>query len=237
MIAIREDFLARKIEITEYVDLLIKFENGEYRISHQGNLISFPLATRTTQRSCAFLLLYNIVEAIVTKLLVKIHDILILENVSYFDLNDDIKDLTLIYFNSIVNKKQNFPDAAPFLQKFVGMLFGNLHFHVPYKEMEKHYSLYSGNLDSKKIRETFSKYGLSVEVVASELKTIKDGRNKLAHGEVSFEEFGREISVQQIKILTTATLTYLESLINSIENFINECGYKVANPAQVSELA
>ncbi|WP_156885492.1 MAE_28990/MAE_18760 family HEPN-like nuclease [Massilia niastensis] len=227
MISIRGDFTARRSEIDQYLDLLRKIEDGEYLLHYQGNYVNLPTTVKTTQKASAILLLYNIVESVVTKLLIRIHEVVISKDVGYFDLNDKIKDLTLVYFNSVIEKKQSFHDAVPFVQSLIGMLMRNAKFEVSYEEMEKHYSLYSGNLDSRKIKETFSKYGVVVRETASELQTIKNGRNKLAHGEVSFEEYGRELSIQQLSALKDATLNYLKNLIDEVEEYVNSAGYRL----------
>ena len=87
--------------------------------------------------------------------------------------------------------------------------------------MNKYYSLYSGNLDSKKICSIFSKYGIVFNERIRELQTIKDYRNKLAHGEISFEECGREISIQQIEVINQKVSGYINNAINAIEDFID----------------
>lgn len=227
MNSINEEFNFRKDEINQYLDFLKNLETGTYTIMNKGETINTHTTLKTTQKSCAILLLYNVVESIVTKLLVKIHDTIKSENVGFFHLNNEIKDLTLIYFNSVINKKDDFHNAVPFVQSLIQMLLQNSHFQVTYKEMEKYYSLYSGNLDSQKISKIVGKYGIIFDRKVKELQTIKDGRNKLAHGEVSFEEYGRTLTIQQLEVLKDRTFNYLENLIAHIIDYIQNKHFKI----------
>lgn len=226
MNVIRQELTSRRSEIDEFLDVLGKFEDGTYLVSHQNNLLIYPLRARITQKSCAVLLLYNVVESIVTKVLIRIHEVVISENVGYFDLNPNIRDLTLVYFNSVMSKTNDFHEALPFVRGLIQMLTSNYHFHIPYKEMEKYYSLYSGNLDSKKIGDTLEKYGVDFRKPVRELQTVKNGRNKLAHGEVSFEEYGRDLSMQQINVLKVKIFEFLDEMISNVDNFILTKAYK-----------
>ncbi len=70
------------------------------------------------------------------------------------------------------------------------------------------------------------KYGVGFEEKISELKTIKDNRNHLAHGELTFEEVGRELSVPQLKNMKEKTFEYMEKVIDSVDAFIKEKRYK-----------
>ena len=86
--------------------------------------------------------------------------------------------------------------------------------------------MYSGNLDTREILNVLRRYGINFEQRCSELKTIKDYRNKLAHGEESFEEVGRTLSVQQLQEMENRTFEYLEKMINEITKYLDEEKFK-----------
>jgi len=210
----------RKQEIEAYFLLLNKLESGDYLIYESGNPIGSMTTTRTTQKASAILLLYNLVESIVTKCLERIHDYIISSNISYCDLNDDIRKLMLIYYGTVSDKKNNISEIAPYLHEAIHLITNQKQFSLSYKEMEKYYALYSGNLDSKKISEIFRKYGIIFEEKCSELQTIKDNRNRLAHGEVSFEECGRSLTIQQLNVQKDRCIDYLTKLIDELEDYL-----------------
>ncbi len=51
---------------------------------------------------------------------------------------------------------------------------------------------------------------------------IKSCRNKLAHGEISFGDCGRDVSLAQLKDLVNAVVTYLKEVIDAFICFIND---------------
>jgi len=57
------------------------------------------------------------------------------------------------------------------------------------------------------------------------LVEIKIKRNRLAHGEQTFYDVGRNISVEQLFIFKDKTFTYLSDVIEKIETFIRDKKY------------
>lgn len=103
---------------------------------------------------------------------------------------------------------------------------GEITFPLSYNQLCQFYSLYSGNLDSREIISVLKKYGIDFEEKASELKTIKDDRNKLAHGELTFEGVGRNLSLPQLRHMKEKTFRYMESVIDIMNAFIENEGYR-----------
>lgn len=60
----------------------------------------------------------------------------------------------------------------------------------------------------------------------TELKTIREYRNQLAHGEQSFEEIGRNLSVMQLNEMVRRTYDYLEQMIDIIVQYLEEEKFK-----------
>lgn len=224
---IREEMNNRTQEIEAYFLFLNKIESGEYLICENGNPISSATATRTTLKASAVILIYNLVESIITKCLERIHIYIINENISYNDLNDDIKMLLITYYGTIADKKNSISEVAPYLHEIIHLITNQKKIALDYKEMSKYYTLYSGNLDSKKISKIFKKYGIVFEEKCSELQTVKDNRNKLAHGVMSFEECGRQLSMQQLNEQKNNCINYLNSLIAAIELYIDNKKFKI----------
>jgi hypothetical protein len=100
--------------------------------------------------------------------------------------------------------------------------------NLTYDELSNFYQLYSGNLDSKKIDSIFARYGLSINLNTNELKHVKDFRNKLAHGEISFEECGRQISLPYLDNIIRKTFASLETLLTEITDYLDAEKYQAA---------
>ncbi|HDZ1292137.1 TPA: hypothetical protein RRW10_002409, partial [Klebsiella pneumoniae] len=57
------------------------------------------------------------------------------------------------------------------------------------------------------------------------LATVKQHRNDLAHGNVSFAELGKNVSYQDLENVSLEVIAYLDSIANNIEHYINSNGY------------
>ena len=171
-------------------------------------------------------MLYNAVESTVTKSLERIHEILISQNLMFDDCNESLKQLIIIYYENAKAKSVDIHNKAPHILRFYDYMQKNRSFELSYTDLAKFYSMYSGNLDSREIKSVLVKYGIDFQEKASELKTIKDKRNILAHGELTFEEVGRSLSVEQLQSMKERTFVYLERMIDEIERFVDEGRYK-----------
>ena len=58
------------------------------------------------------------------------------------------------------------------------------------------------------------------------LVIIKDKRNKLAHGEFTFAEIGKNYTVQDIIQLKEETKSYLSQVLDKIQVYISNQNYK-----------
>ena len=94
--------------------------------------------------------------------------------------------------------------------------------------------LFSGNIDAKEIRNTARKYGFSditnhlITKNGEKLATTKSKRNDLAHGFISFQECGKDYTIQDIISIKEETLKYLEGILKNIETFLTNEDYKIA---------
>jgi hypothetical protein len=82
--------------------------------------------------------------------------------------------------------------------------------------------VYSGNVDSKKIRDTFSEFGINnhnafKEPVLLEIKTV---RNDLAHGAKSFSDTGKTYTVTDLRLKQTKVGSGLTRVLSSFESYL-----------------
>ena len=86
----------------------------------------------------------------------------------------------------------------------------------------------SGNLDVKIIRDELSKmYGFDVPEKCDELLAVKNKRNKLAHGEITFSEAEGEKTIQQLIGMKENVVEYLRAVLTNVDAFIARKGYKM----------
>ncbi|WP_125780991.1 MAE_28990/MAE_18760 family HEPN-like nuclease [Pseudoalteromonas rubra] len=220
MFSITQEMDIRLSETQSLIDLSKGIEQGLI----ESNCIRFNLPVI---RSTVILSLYNVVESTITQVLARIHDEIISKKVSYNNLNKCIKDIVLVYFYKYKEKRSDIHDALDVLHNTVDMIRGKGFFEIEYNVMAKSYQLYSGNLDAKIIRKIMKKYGIIIpESIGTKLNSVKNGRNKLAHGEQSFEEYGRNVVLNVLESYLADVRAFLEEVISKTEEFLNNEAYR-----------
>lgn len=66
------------------------------------------------------------------------------------------------------------------------------------------------------------------------LAFVKDLRNKLAHGSISFEQSGENVTVTDLKDLKQRTVNYLRQVVQSFKQYVDDCCYLDINFRQVA---
>ena len=83
------------------------------------------------------------------------------------------------------------------------------------------------------LKKLFELHGIQVKTSSQNyrpdiLEGIKENRNNLAHGSVSFVEAVREDSISDIKRNETIVAAFLDELIVTVSAYIEEQKYKVS---------
>lgn len=182
---------------------------------------------KTSIKANVVLMLYNAVESTLTKCLEKIHERISSQELKYCDLCDEIKLILAVYYEYSMEKSGNIHNKMKYVLQLSDFINGDVCFNISYKDLTKKYPMYSGNLDSKEIITVLKRYGIDYGERCTELKTIKDDRNKLAHGEDSFEEIGRNLSVPQLEEMSNRAFGYLEKMVHEIEGYLEDERYKI----------
>nr|WP_181410304.1 MAE_28990/MAE_18760 family HEPN-like nuclease [Pedobacter sp. BG5] len=81
-------------------------------------------------------------------------------------------------------------------------------------------------LDSKEIIKISEKYGIGFDIKCDEIASVKSRRNKLAHGDISFEEQGRQDSIEYMIVLKDKTVEYLNEFILAVDYYITNSKYR-----------
>ncbi|MEG4006835.1 MAE_28990/MAE_18760 family HEPN-like nuclease [Microcoleus sp. Pol11C1] len=194
------DFNRRVAEIQKYFELVDKIEqigtlsaksivfpSGEYIVDSQIQKIL---------KSHCYLLLYNLVESSLRNGITAIHDIILIEQLTYKDLSPKIKrlwllnDLSKSFRDSYVKKDT----VADNLQELITSVLDD-----EIVSLDPSNIPISGNLDAKTIKELIDMYGFFGNLgVASKkideiLNFVVKIRCDLAHGNVSFCDASSQI--------------------------------------------
>ena len=205
-------FQERKEEIDLYFefleDLMIKNAQLTFPDNTKKNLDS---TLSKILRANGFLLIYNVVESCISQGIEAIYLDIINKGIDYNSISSNIQR------EIIGNIKSNIK-----VVKFVEDV-NDITIDIIRQYPKK---IFSGNVDARKIKEIADKYGFSHQTDAkftkngAKLLTVKDKRNDLAHGEISFQECGKDYTIQDIIAIKNEVIKYLEEILNNIEQFL-----------------
>lgn len=91
--------------------------------------------------------------------------------------------------------------------------------------------IFSGNVDAKVIKETAKKYGFSHFTDCSKTKDgsnlllVRETRNDLAHGNKSFEEVGRDKTIEELLEIKQEVVEYLRQILGNIQKYLKDQEY------------
>ena len=86
----------------------------------------------------------------------------------------------------------------------------------------------SGNIDAQEIRKLANKIGFETSNDGRHLEDIKIKRNRLAHGEQTFYDIGKDFTYNELNNYKQNTFEHLEDVIEKIKQFIDEKKYQIA---------
>lgn len=173
-----------------------------------------------TLKAGAILLLYNLIESTMTNAIETIFEELGNNQVSFDELRDEIKKIII---DNIKDKNNKSTD------KLLNCI-QNISVDIISASYNKN-RLFSGNVDAQKIKKTANEYGFSSKTNnrktrdGSDLRTVKDYRNDLAHGFKSFQEVGKKYSQGQLLAIEKRVTAYLREILINIETYLSNKEY------------
>lgn len=223
MITVRTDFQTRAEEVNLYFRFLQGFD--EHRlVVRDGTSAKVDMTSRDqtalfkTLKANGFLLLYNLVESTLRNAIEAIFDEFEDRGVSFDACLDKIRKIVLENV-----KKRNVDKMLPRLSSISVDIVA-----ATFRKGEH----FRGNVDGRRIRDVAESYGFEAPKRRSDkLKTVKDNRNDLAHGNKSFAEVGRDYDVHELETMLEQVVEYLKELLESVENYIKTQAYLSATPS------
>lgn len=168
-------------------------------------------------KSSLMLMIYNVVEGVMSNLLTDFFDILHSRNIEVNDLPENLQKTICKYWN----KKNGINDLL--INSAWNENIQNVKFELSYNEITRHLKLFSGNLDSREIRAVSERLGviLSEGIDEPVLLKVKNSRNKLAHGDTRFNNACQDFTLDDMKKIEIKTKCYLDKVICEYEKFLD----------------
>jgi MAE_28990/MAE_18760-like HEPN len=175
----------------------------------------------TILKASAFLILYNLVESAIRGGFGAVYEAIRHDGCSCADLREEFQKLWVDQqFGRIEQQSaspRTYQDKAQELVKHI--------LDSVVVEMSERKLPVSGNLDAQKIRDVCSKHGVSVKTHQSALggykmRIVKDLRNELAHGHMSFSECGRQYTTADLEQIKKQVVNFVRSILRNIGRFV-----------------
>ncbi len=205
-----------------------------YIVAQHANPNGLP--TQTPDISCITsvirsnikIMIYNIIEFSITNLLQAIYDKIKDEQCGYIDISESLQAVwhhTRIK-NSLQDPNANNNTVERISKQLLDDAISNSTLRFNAKK-----SIPGGNLDGEKIIRLFKDHGVAIHPSCcsyreNELKDIKDRRNDLAHGSVSFTEAGNQVTTSELAELSDNVDSFLQQLKKDVIDYLNNGEYR-----------
>lgn len=212
-------FDERKREIEFYYSVLVDIDTG---VKKAIDTIDDKLFFRI-MKSNFLLMLYNIVEATVTTGMLEIYEHLKNDECTYSSLITALQNMWRDY------KIKEVYDSSYELKAYtkrVKTIVDNIIDETPLI-FNKNMLNINGNLNAKRIKNICDKHCIRYTVIDDDMKleNIRRKRNSLAHGDESFSNCARDITVSDLENIKDTVFSFLNGIIEGMKNYCNEKQY------------
>lgn len=206
------EFKDRVQEINIYINFIEKLEEND-KIS---NIL----------KANCLLMIYNLVESTFTNGIEKIYSVLKYEKCTYQNICEKLQTIWFEYkFKNAFDPNSHF---NTYKGKALEILTSILNQDIIL--LNKKATNINGNLDGDEIRKVCNSHGITLKILKSAqggrfLSDVKEKRNSLAHGSISFSECGRDYTLNDLKGIKIQIVIFLISFIKSLETYLNKKEY------------
>ena len=226
MQAIFDMFDERVEEIDLYFKAMKDLDQGTS--DHVSNATFYNDEFIKILKANTLLMIYNLVESTVMGGILEIYDKLKQEGLTYSGVRKEIKDIWFSYkFRQVYDQQAHYNSyKGKALEIVNSILTGEV------IELDRKATAISGNLDAQQIRNVCSEHGIVFQTDAQSrggivLETVKDRRNDLAHGTLSFAECGRDYSIEDLGEIKDQTELFLKGLLSGMKKYYDEKQYQL----------
>ncbi len=221
MEAILEEYGIRVEEIYLMIDLLeCQNTQADRRPYFFRGTEAFDMERENSAKhiliSTVLVMIYNLAESTAVATVEYIYDHLKDMRVSYNDLNDNFKERIL---NDFKKKRIN-------ITNFIKNNSQESVSRTIIKEsLDKKY-FFSGNVDRRKIKEAFENISFSFETDSGQnLIKVKEARRQLTHSENSFARYGRNTSLEELRLIAEDVKKYFDEFLQYLKQYIEDEAY------------
>lgn len=220
---ISSNYKKRREDIEVYyafLRFLLSFETHRQRTIQNADTGESLIITQEMQcvaKAQSFILLYNLVESTVCDCLNAIYDAIQDDNLKYSNVSDEIKTMWL---NHLKRNGQPITTYDEDTLLNMSITFESLVVNI------------SGSLDFRKIQQVFSKHGCLLndskrDIIAQSFLVVKNKRNLLAHGNLSFSDCGAKCLMSDLQLFKQNIVEYMQDVVDKTHDYIARKAYKL----------
>lgn len=219
----RKDEIDLYFEFIDYLDNIEKTENMK-----KSNYILYNKDVEKIIRANSLLMLYNLVESTLVTGMEEVYSALKENNITYSQVRREIREIWFNYrFSNAYDRKAHYDTYKKTAEKIITSIMLNEPLILDRKATG-----ISGNLDATSIRDVCKKHGIQFNTPGNchggeKLTQVKDQRNQLAHGTLSFVECGRDFTVEDLHVIKEEVENFLFGFIDSIESYYDNKEYLI----------
>ncbi len=181
-------------------------------------------------KSNALLMVYNLVESTVMGGIMEIYDTLFQHGITYRMVRREIQNIWFSFkFNQVYDKNAHYNSYRDKAAEIITSILSDDTLTLDRKATD-----ISGNLDAEKIRQICRDHGIQYRLGPESrggvaLEDVKNKRNNLAHGTMSFVECGRDYTIEDLKKIKNETVFFLQNILSGMKNYYDNQLYLMAS--------
>lgn len=182
-------------------------------------------------KSNALLMIYNLVESTIMSGILEIYASFSQHGITYKMVRKEIQEIWFSFkFNQVYDKSAHYHSYRDKASEIITSILSD-----DTLALDRKAASISGNLDANKIRIICQDHGIRFNLGRQcrggiVLSDVKDKRNNLAHGTISFVECGRNYSVVDLTKIKNETVLFLNDILAGMQDYYdNQLYLSVSN--------
>lgn len=215
--AVRREFNTNIDQIFLFINTLMEIESG--------NIVGIPPNAFKVMKSSVFLQIYNILESNVHKIILLIHKTINNDKLNFGNLTGHMQRVWFRHLQQIIKSGDPHVTFLLIQDNYKNINFIDFDRNI----YEAHGVKIPGNIDKRAMLKLCENMGVDLDAakVSDKLKDIKDKRNELAHGNISFNDLGRNLVPKDLEsFLKHAQASFLH-VFDRVDDFCTKKQYKV----------
>ena len=222
MINVKETFEERKEEIEFYYSVLVEIDRENSSIQTIDNARLFRI-----MKSNFILMLYNLVESTVSTGMLEIYESIKNNSCTYRNM---VQELQTLWRDAKVKQVYSSSAELKMYTNRVKEIVNNITTNAPFV-LEKNMLNINGNLNAGRIKHICDDHKIRYNVVDdnNKLEEVRKKRNSLAHGDESFSQCARDITLSDLESIKEIIIRFLQGIIQGMEDYCDNKKYLLTN--------